>query len=119
MQRSLLNRVAPVWLACVIIGSLIPWRPQGATGPMRVAGHIVVFGATTLLLLLIGRSAGQRFWALAAVIGLGIAIECSQHWIYHSPLEWWDMRTDAFAALGAYLLGQWPALHGALVRQSG
>jgi ABC-type Fe3+-siderophore transport system permease subunit len=120
MPRTILIRITPAWVACVVFYSLFPWRPKLAVaGITHEIGHFLVFGSTTYLLLLIAQSARQRIWAPIAVIALGIAIEYSQHWIFGSPLEWWDMRDDAYGAVAAYLLGKWPALRGVLVRDRG
>jgi len=117
MRRSSLIRIALAWLACVTLGSLFPWRPWVAAGSIRIVAHLAVFSSTTMLLLLIARSPRQRLAAPVAVVALGIAIECAQHWIYRGPLEWWDMRVDAYAAIGAYLLASLPPLRSVLERE--
>ena len=52
-----------------------------------------------------------------ATIALGCTIEYAQHVIYHSRIEWWDMRDDTYAALAALALVQLPLVKRSLVRE--
>jgi hypothetical protein len=111
----MLIRIASVWVLCLVATSLQPWRPHAAhVADLHRLFHLLAFGVTALLLLLIARTARQRLYAVLAVVGLGIAIECAQHILFGSPLEWWDMRDNALAAAMAWLVVQWPAFRRTL-----
>jgi uncharacterized membrane protein YccC len=77
--------------------------------------HFLVFGATALLLLAIARTPRQRTYAVLAVVGLGIAIESTQHCAYGSPLEWWDILDNALGAAVAWGISHWPAVRRVLI----
>jgi hypothetical protein len=69
----------------------------------RIA-HWLSFGSLAFLLAIISRTLPQRLLTTTAVVSLGIAIEWVQHIIYHNPVETWDIRDDAYAALAGLLL---------------
>jgi hypothetical protein len=133
MPRTHLIRIAPLWVLCLIAGSVLPGPakavlgtsahlvmvngdPQQATIQFRHrVYHFFSFGSTAFLLLLIARTRTQRLCVCLATIALGLAIEYAQHWISQAPVEWWDVRDDAYAVFAVWLLGQWPALRHALV----
>ena len=79
---------------------------------------VSLFGATALLLGLLARSRSQELAATAATIALGCAIEFAQHSIYHSRMEWRDIRDDTYGALAALALLLWPAVKPFLVRDA-
>lgn len=123
--------LAPVWLVCLIAGSLLPYDAKVAMGTrpgFPVNPHLPVvtlkhrlfhwisFGSTAVLLTLLGRNRYQEVGAAAATVGLGVAIELAQHWIYRSGMEWWDVRDDTLAALVAVALAGVPAVKRSLVR---
>ena len=100
MNRALLSRVAPYWVASLVVASLQPWRPRGHSGSFaHYALHFLAWWSTALLLLLCARTARQRLCTPFAVVALGAAIEYAQHLLYRGPFEWYDLATDAFAAL--------------------
>jgi hypothetical protein len=135
MPRTHLIRIAPLWILCLIAGSLLPSAVKEALGTSAnvriVEGHLEIatiplrhrvfhflsFGSTALMLLLIGRTPTQRLYGSLGTIALGLVIEYAQHWIAPAPVEWWDVRDDAYAALTAWLFGRWPALRHALVKE--
>lgn len=78
--------------------------------------HLVSFGSTALLLLLVASTRAAEIKAVAATILLGTTLEITQYAISHGVLfEWWDIRDDTLGALAAYLLLRWPAVRTVLV----
>lgn len=130
-SRKVYALLAPVWLLCLIIGSLLPYEAKVAMGtrpgyPVNPRLPVVTlkhrffhwlsFGGTALLLCLLARTRYQDQAATAATIALGCGIEYAQHAFYHGRIEWWDMRDDSYAALAVLVLVQVPGLKSALVR---
>jgi hypothetical protein len=134
VTRTHLIRIAPFWIFCLIAGSFLPGTAKQALGtsanvslvnghfeitaiqPSHRIVHFLSFGSTALILLLLGRKETGRLCGPLATLALGLAIEYAQHWISGAPVEWWDVRDDAYAACAAWLLGQWPPLRHALVK---
>jgi hypothetical protein len=111
--------IAAVWISCLIVGSLLPYRTKLALGtrPAHAANprapvvtlkhraiHWLSFGGAALLLLLLARNRHQEIAAVAATIALGCFIEFAQHVMYRNDIEWWDMRHDTYGALAALVL---------------
>jgi len=113
LTRPLLKRISVIWIVCLIIASLQPFRApttRGRTSHKHQIEHVVVFGATALLLLALARTRKEEAKAIAGVICLATAIEISQFLIYRLPaFEWWDVREDTIGAAIALLIHQiWP-----------
>ena len=112
LTRIGLKRVSVIWIVCLILLSLQPARiPEtGGRSYRHQILHVIVFGATGLLLLALARNRKEEFKATAGVVCLAAAIEISQYLIYHLPLfEWWDVREDTIGAAIALLIHQvWP-----------
>jgi hypothetical protein len=126
--RSLLRRIAPVWVVCLIVGSLLPSPAKDAIGTSRLANqpharmsrnahvsgkpgewkhrsfHILGFGATTLLFLCLARNPGEELLSAAGVFGLGVFLEYAQMWLYANELEVDDIRDDGYGIIAMYLL---------------
>lgn len=130
-RRKLYKAIAPIWLLVLIVGSLLPYEAKVAMGSRpgypvspktRVATlkhrtfHWLSFGSTALLLMLLARGRKEDLLATTATMALGMAIEWTQHVMYHSRLEWWDVRDDTYAALAALLLVLFTPVKRALVR---
>ena len=130
IPRAFLVRLAPWWVLMVIIGSFLPGKSKEAIGTTNSPGaaaqgravlkhrfaHFVAFGSTALLLVVIGETATQQFWAGLGVAALGFILECSQYALLGlSSIEWWDVRDDAIAAIGTLLLAQWLNLRDIIV----
>lgn len=64
--------------------------------------HIVGFGATTLLFLCLATEASEEIVSAAAVLGLGVALEFTQRWLFNNRLETDDMRDDGYGVLAMY-----------------
>ena len=97
-----MRRMAQAWLLVVVVGSLQPARP----GPVRAIHSEVhfIFGFTALFLLLLARNGRQEMWAIAGTCLLGLALELTQHLIYHNAMEWGDVATDLLATLAVSAL---------------
>jgi hypothetical protein len=119
VSKPFLRRLAPFWVLCLVIGSLLPsdtkvlmgTHPGVRRGPnqLRVTSpehkifHLVAFGSTALLFLRISTDKRQeRLW-LFAVVALGAALEIAQHLIGGNEFEWWDVRDDTYGVLAAFL----------------
>jgi peptidoglycan/LPS O-acetylase OafA/YrhL len=95
-----IRRVAQAWLLLLVVGSLQPSRP----GPVHAhhrAVHFAAFGGGAFLLLLLARSRREELRAAIAVCLLGLCLEFLQHVVYGNVMEWWDVRDDTLAVLGA------------------
>jgi hypothetical protein len=105
------------WVVFLIAASLQPRRPVGAS-PVSVFHHIehvLIFAATTLVLIAPPRTRRQD-WAAASVAAcLAFAIELAQLEIYSLPaVEWWDIREDLIGIAAAILLIGMPAIRNLL-----
>ena len=105
MPRVVFRIVAQVWLILLIVGSLQPARPSLVTGFHREI-HWLAFAGATFLLLLLSRNRRQEIWSAVGVFLLGLSLECLQHLLYRSPMEWWDARDDALSIIAAFALYQ-------------
>ena len=100
--RAVLKRIAVVWIFCLIVLSLQPFRPpttRGRESHKHQIEHVLAFGATALLLLALARNRQEALNAAGGVVLLATAIEISQYLIYSLPaFEWWDVREDTIGA---------------------
>lgn len=119
LNRALLARIAPYWVAALVVASLQPWRPGVPHGGVvHALLHFLAFFSTALLLLLAARTPRHRIYAPLIVVVLGAVLECAQHWLYRGAFEWNDLANDAGAALLAATLA-WPRpLREILVRET-
>ena len=117
LPRGILRAIASVWVACLIVGSLLPGsvkeelgttsheqilhQTRRVTEKHRVV-HFLAFGSTCLLLMLMANTAlGEMLWT-ALVVLLGCLIETAQYLIYPIPFEWWDVLDDFYAAVAMF-----------------
>jgi hypothetical protein len=129
IPRAFLVRIAPYWVACLIVGSFLPGPSKdalGTTNPPAVVAqgrataehrlaHFIAFGSTALILVLIAKTPMQIVAALSIAV-LGLMVEFGQYELLNLPhMEWWDVRGDTLAALGSLLLAQWRGLREVLV----
>jgi hypothetical protein len=134
IPRGFLIRIAPWWLALLIIGSLLPGPEKdvivGSTPPAAIAQrhpapvhrvvHYLSFGSTALILMLISETAAQQFAVACSVALLGLTLEWLQFSVFSLMfLEWWDVRDDALACFVVLVLIQWPGLRDRLCDSSG
>jgi hypothetical protein len=118
LQRTL-RKIAPVWVLCLVIGSMLPGETKlrlHTTGKQQMhhqtkevtRGHHLYhygsFGLTAVLFLAIAESRREEWRAIARVILIGLGIEITQHLVYLSVFEWWDVRDDGVAALAVFAL---------------
>lgn len=107
LMRAALRRVAIVWVICLVIFSLQPNRAPGTRGRAvpHQSEHVVVFGATAVLLITLARNRREEWIAAGGVVGLAVAIELAQLAIYRMPVgfEWWDVREDSLGCSWGWL----------------
>jgi hypothetical protein len=130
VPRAFLVRIAPWWVACLIIGSFLPGAIKdalGTTNPLSEMAHgravlahrlvhFTSFGSTALILMLIAETRAQQLAAGLGVAILGLMLECSQFSLLSLKyMEWWDVRDDALAACGSLVLIQWAGFRRAIV----
>jgi Na+/serine symporter len=130
-SRRFLVRFAALWIAMVIVGSLLPAGPKVALGTQTHSKnpivrhrttvrhrctHFVAFGIAALLLSTLAHSRSQRVQAFLALFALACALEFLQHLINHAGFEYWDVRDDVYAAVVASLLGAWHVITSRLLR---
>jgi VanZ family protein len=102
LMRAALRRIAIIWVICLVIFSLQPNRAPGTRGRAipHQSEHVVIFGATAVLLMTLARNRREEWIAAACVVGLAVAIEFAQWGIYRMPgFEWWDVREDSLGIL--------------------
>ena len=89
----------------MIIGSLAPNSVKDAIGTHshHRPYHVIVFGATAILFLLISQTRRQEWIAVAGALGIGVAVEILQC-LSDGYFEWWDLRDDALGILVAFFL---------------
>ena len=64
--------------------------------------HWLAFGGAAFLLLLLSRNLSQEIGSVVGPCLLGLSLEYFQVLIYHTPMEWFDVRDDAFAIVVAF-----------------
>jgi hypothetical protein len=112
VNRTALRWFATVWVICLIVASLQPLRPPDTSGETRSykheLEHVIVFGATGLILLALARDRREEWAAAGKVMALAIGIEVAQLLIYRMPFgfEWWDVREDTIGMILAMLLAR-------------
>jgi len=122
LPRPALRRIAPFWIACLIAGSLLPGEAKIVIGSSRLSEqhlppsaaqlgewkhrtfHIVGFGATALLFLVIARNGAGELLSIIGIFGLGVAIEYAQVLVFANRLETEDIRDDAYGILAVYAI---------------
>ena len=117
--RAFLLKFAPIWVVCLVLGSLLPGNVKVSLGTTTLEQqihpnqnvtvrhrvlHLVMFSFTASLFLLLARSSRAEVGSVVMVMLLGAAVEFAQHWIYQFTFEWWDVRDDSVGVLGAYLV---------------
>ena len=80
--------------------------------------HFVEFGVAGLLLSVLGDNLAPRVRSLIGIVILGLMIEYAQHASGRSPMEWWDVRDDTYAACLGCLLGGWRLVRLGLLRKT-
>lgn len=97
LSRKALTRFTIIWVILLVAFSLQPTRVPGTRGRniQHESGHVVIFGATAMLMLALARNREEEWKAAAATLGLAVGIEIAQFLIYSLPnFEWWDVRED-------------------------
>jgi VanZ family protein len=109
VNRTTLKWFASIWVICLIVASLQPFRPEATKAHHSLKHqieHVVVFGATGLIFLALARERREDWTATGGVVVLALFIETAQLLIYHTPegFEWWDVRDDTLGAFLALLV---------------
>jgi hypothetical protein len=114
--RTFLRRIAPYWVAGLIICSL--WSaPKDLFGTYyslhmlrHRAFHMTAFGLTAVLFLLLSTDRRQEVKSVWGVFALGVFLEIAQKLIYGIVFEWWDIRDDGVGIFAGFVLVQFGAL---------
>ncbi len=103
-----LYRVAQAWILVLIAGSLQPARPGPivAHGDFHRVAHWLAFAGAEFLLLATSKRRKTEIGRTIAFCVLSLLLETSQHLIYRSAMEWWDVRDDSLAILVAFSIYQ-------------
>ncbi|MBV9269355.1 MAG: hypothetical protein JO061_24515 [Acidobacteriaceae bacterium] len=116
IPKRWLEMIAPVWILCLILGSFLPGPTKQRLGTLnpeahhhiihviwrhRIA-HLVAFGSTALLLMMLADTRRGEFSAATSVFLLGLLIECVQPVVYGTVFEYWDLRDDFYAVSAAF-----------------
>jgi hypothetical protein len=116
--RTVARWLVPFWIAAVVIGSFLPGsskaylgtKPNPVQHPVEFQhrlAHMLVFGITSLLFLLISDPRTGDVRAAGAAFLLGLLIEIGQVIFGLSmAFEWWDVRDDFIGVLLVFLLFQ-------------
>ncbi len=108
LSRKRLRLIAIVWMICLTVVSLQPYRPRGEShSEAHRILHVIAFGVPALMLLALARGLKQQWAAALTIVCLALAIETAQHLIYGNTFEWWDVRDDVIGLLIAVLLNRW------------
>jgi hypothetical protein len=81
--------------------------------------HGLVFAGAAFLLLSLSKTRHQEIQTAIAVCLIGLCLEYLQHLIYHSGMEWWDVRDDTLAILAVFALNQLTRLRKSAAVQPG
>jgi hypothetical protein len=64
--------------------------------------HVLVFGLTTFICLLVPESRSQKWVGLFSICALAIGIEAGQCVVFHQTMEWADVLLDCLGSLSAF-----------------
>jgi hypothetical protein len=122
VPRRLARWFARVWIAAVIVGSLLPGSAKitlrASEGKPTHAGkaveikhrfiHFLAFGSSFLVLSVLAKRRKEQLEAAVEVMIIGCIVETIQYFVYsyRHIFEWWDVRDDALGILAAFLLLQ-------------
>jgi FtsH-binding integral membrane protein len=106
--------LARLWIAAVIVGSLLPGSAKVALHTSNNVRHRLIhffaFGSSFLVLSLLATTRQEELQAAAEVLVMGCIVELAQYSVSvfsHRPIfEWWDVRDDAIGIAVAFLLIQ-------------
>jgi hypothetical protein len=89
-----------------VLFSFQPLRLRAISGgrPLHAALHVIVFGITALLPLLLCVNRVQEWARALGVLCLGIGIEVGQSLLYRHRTEWKDFRADVLGILAAVVV---------------
>ncbi len=110
-SRRLLRYLIWIWISCLVFGSLLPFGIKvkiGTTSQLHRPLHIVAFGLTAFLLLVLSTTYRQKITAIVFVFALAFGLELVE-WLvnYHptySAFEWRDVLDDSYGIATAAIL---------------
>lgn len=109
--KTVARWLAPFWISAVVIGSFLPGsskaylgtKPNPVQHPAELQhrlAHMLIFGITSLLLLVSAETRKGELRAAGAAFLLGVSIEIGQLLFGLSmAFEWWDVRDDFIGVL--------------------
>lgn len=105
IPQRMFRVIAVPWTLCLIVGSLLPDHVKDSIGTHshHRPYHLIAFGATALLFLLISNTRRQEWIAVSGAFALGLSLETLQC-LSDGYFEWWDLRDDALGILLAFAL---------------
>ena len=114
--------IARLWVAAVIVGSLMPGPGKEKLGLRHVKishvegratsrhrlVHIFAFGSSWFLVSLLARNNREELEAAGEILVVGFLVELTQCVVYSNGhvFEWWDIRDDAIGISAAFLVVQ-------------
>jgi hypothetical protein len=100
-RASICRSIALIWAAALLIGSLQPMRPAHFHFSMaHHVAHFVAFGALAFLSIVgFDNRCRIALGPATAALLLGFMIEFLQHLQNRMPIEWYDVRDDAFGVI--------------------
>jgi hypothetical protein len=121
MRRRIVLSILALIVPAILVGSFMPmWAKIWFGTPFRdviiwVPGrllhfnvhrtvHVIAFGITALLALLLASSWRQRILTVLAVGLLALLTEMGEAVIFHNVMEWPDVLDDATGAAAALML---------------
>jgi hypothetical protein len=119
LTRHWLRRIASIWIICLVVISVQPYRPLGngqSPSAIHRIEHLIAFATTGLLLFALSHSRKKEWTAALGVLCLAVGIETAQYLLYRGAFEWWDVRDDAIGLVIAAILNRWTRVAGLLLR---
>jgi VanZ family protein len=119
-RSKIINAVALVWLLCLTVVSLQPYRPtvEKRINVLHILAHIVAFSTPALLLCLTRKNPRQEWIMAASVMAVGLFLETAQCFMYGIEFEWWDVRDDAIGIAIALLLVRYTKIRNTLLAET-
>jgi hypothetical protein len=133
VTRKILWRLTVLWIVLVTVVALSPSEAKVFLGTetrsqdpavrahaavVHRRAHFFSFGLAALLLAVLSRSRWAVLVRGLLVIAWGLAIESTQHVLFGSVFETWDVRDDSLSAIAGCGLGCLPVIRRFLIKHS-